>query len=257
MKNSTVIIRILSIIYFPLLIIVGTFFIERILSNPRPITRYNNTYEVNNAGSVMIEYIPMMSFNLEVKAEKIPTENSNMFYLKYYSDNQLVAQYKVTVLSSSGSMELTLNMDRMDRNTVGVVTYNTGDEIGFLIEPILQAYPVMVIFYVYKIPSKLQYLITFIIQIVLYVAVIVFNIVHLRKTYQYYISVSTGIFKSIDKIKCLLIGLFIPIVGAIFYIIAGTSLHDERKVLRGNYMAAGTAFALLLYILFYTTFRTI
>ncbi|MCV2231325.1 hypothetical protein N7548_00600 [Acholeplasma manati] len=81
MKQSTVILRVLSIIYFPLFLFFGTVLVERMISNRQKITSHDNIYEVKEPGTLQMEYESKISFDIDVKAEVLPLPGANIFYL--------------------------------------------------------------------------------------------------------------------------------------------------------------------------------
>lgn len=252
MKQSTVILRVLSIIYFPLFLLFGTVLVERMISNRQKITSQDNIYEVKEPGTLQIEYESKISFDIDVKAEAIPMPGANMFYLKYYRNEILVAQYKVTVLSEDNSMALNLITRDMNRTKVGEVTFDKKGEIGFKIERLIQDIPLSPMFMVSTVPTNQQYIIIFWIQLILFMSVLVVNILNAKKTYTYHISVPTIALTAFEEIKYVALGVFIPIVGALIYVVGGTNLFDEQKVLKSNFSGAGTTVTILIYFIYRT-----
>ncbi|MDG0888405.1 hypothetical protein P5915_03290 [Acholeplasma manati] len=222
------------------------------ISNRQKITSHDNIYEVKEPGTLQMEYESKISFDIDVKAEVLPLPGANIFYLKYYRNNTLVAHYKVTILSVDDSMSIELFTRELDHTKMAFVSYDKAGQIGFRFERITQNVPVSPFFMVSVVPTDLQFMITFWIQFLLFMIVLIVNIVNARTMYVYHISVATYGLTALEKIKYVALGVFIPPVGALIYVVGGTNLYDEQKVLKGNYSGAGTAVTILIYIIYRT-----
>jgi hypothetical protein len=252
MKQSTVLIRVLSILFFPLLLIVGTTFLEQTLFNRQVLSSFDNVYWVEDTGLIRIEFTPNLINNtVKVQAKAHPEPSANIFYLEYIYQNSVVARYKVSVRSEKESMNIQLDTSQMGDRTVGVVSYESSGNIGFVFEKLINDTTIRPEIAVSVVPSRTQKWMILTTHLALIAIVVLLNVVHGIRLYKSHIYKAIQSFSVWDRIKYLLIGMVVPFGGTLLYIIGGTDPYNDYRVRMGNYSAIG----FFITFVFYTIVR--
>lgn len=252
-KQSTIIIRTLSILFFPVFLIFGTIIIERNIYNRQVLTHFDNIYRVYDKGVIRIDFTSeLMNNEVKVTAREHTQPNSNIFILEYEYQDTIVARYTVTVRSENEAMNIVLGTSQHDGNTVGVVRYESTGNIGFVFNKIINESSIQPKIIVIVEPTNTQKYITVVVHILLVLGVFMINLLHGIHAYRTFIFKAIQPFGAWDRIKFLLIGLLIPFGGTFLYIIGGTDLYNDYRVRMGNYAAFGFFVSYTLYIIYRT-----
>jgi|GEM_PF-6667669 len=250
MNQSTILIRVLSIIFFPLLLIFVTHFIENKVSNRQVLTQFDNVYEVSDPGVIRIDFVSkLMNDTVTVKSIEHLEPSTNTFLLEYTYQDTVVALYEVTVRSDHGAMNIVLDTSQSDGNTIGVIGYESSGNIGFVFEKRINETTIQPKIIVSIEPTKTQKYITVGVHILWILGVFLINLFHGIKAYRAHIFKAIQPFGFWDRIKYLLIGLLIPFGGPLLYIIGGTDLYNDYRVRMGNYAAFGFMVTFTLYVI--------
>lgn len=241
--SKSLFIRVFSVGIFP--VILGIMAVVGVIISVRAklITPLDDEFSVSSEGMIVIyKTEAIIEDIMDIKVKPHSDLSKQGFILDYYMFDEYHGSLEV-IIESDIDFEFEISDD--DRMTIGTIRHSEQGTFYFIQNTVTEGDTVLPGFYVSSIQNRNSVIYWMIFYLLIWI-VCILNVVHLIWIQKNYVFKTSPNISVLEKVGILLLGLFIPIGGQIFYIAGATNLYNTKRVRRGTYAAIGLGLSVLI-----------